>query len=148
MTIENAKIIFKDFSAKGEYSNGRSSFCVALDEGFAKELIELGFNIKHNDVLNTYFLKITIPDTNTRYRPLLSIKNTNTNSYLSWEDVSMLDECDIEDAKVTINIFSWHDLFDGKTHIKAYLDRLEGSICCNLDRKEKKDESICNDGRI
>ena len=62
MTIENAKIIFKDFSAKGIYSGGRSSFCVALDEDFAKELIKLGFNIKHSNILNTYYLKITIPN--------------------------------------------------------------------------------------
>ena len=143
MTIKNAKIIFKDFSGKGEYSGGRPSFCVALDEGFAKELIELGFNIKHSDILNTHYLKITVPYTGTRYQPQLSIKNTNTNTntnlHLSWECASILDECDIEDAEVTINIFSWHDLINEKKHIKAYLDRLEGNICYDPNRKEEKE---------
>lgn len=140
MTIKNAKIIFKDFSAKGKYSNGRSSFCVALDEGFAKELIELGFNIKHSDVLNTHYLKITIPYTGTRYQPQLDIKNMNTNSYISWECASILDDCDIENAEVTINGFSWFDAINEKTHIKAYLDRLKGNICYDSDGKEKKDD--------
>lgn len=140
MTIKNTKIIFKDFSAKGEYSGGRSSFCVALDEDFAKELIELGFNIKHHDVSNTYFLKITIPDTTTRYRPQLEIKNMNTNSYVSWECASILDDCDIEDAEVTINIFYWFDAINGKMRIKAYLDRLKGNIYYDPDGKEKKDD--------
>lgn len=137
MTIKNAKIIFKDFSAKGKYSNGRSSFCVALDEGFAKELIELGFNIKHSDVLNTYYLKITISDTDTRYGPRLDIINMNTNSYISWECASILDDCDIEDAEVTIKVFSWFDAINEKTHIKAYLDRLKGNICYNPDGKKE-----------
>lgn len=145
MTIKNAKIIFKDFSAKGKYSGGRPSFYVALDEGFAKELIELGFNIKHNDILNTHYLKITISDAVTGYRPQLSIKNMNTNSYISWECASILDECDIKDAEVTINAAYWHDL-NGKKHIKAYLDKLEGNICYDTNRKEKRDEGTgCNE---
>ena len=124
MTIKNAEIVFKDFSNKRGVIP-YPTFAVVIDESLAKELIKDGWNIKYIPSHDKYYIPVTISTMQGRLSPIFKVKNTKTNEYI--DDLSILDECDLKDAEVTINPYVWN-LQDGERHVKAYLGELKGSI--------------------
>ena len=122
MTIKNAEIVFKDFSNKRGLIP-YPTFAVIIDQSLAKDLIEQGWNIKH--IYDKYYIPVTVSTMQGRLSPIFKVKNTKTNEYIY--DLSILDECDIKDAEVTINPYVCN-LLDEERRVKAYLGELKGSI--------------------
>lgn len=134
MTIKNAEIIFKDFSNKRGVIP-YPTFAVIIDETSAKDLIKQGWNIKYIPVNDKYYIPVTVA-IHASLCPIFDVKNTKTNEII--DDISVLDECDIKDAEVSINPHVWN-LQDGEHHVKAYLAKLKGSIYYDPSKRGETD---------
>ena len=66
LTIENARIFFKDFSAAGPYAGGtKRTFCVEIPEDMVEALEKDGWNLKSRESRNdpdalTHYLKVEV----------------------------------------------------------------------------------------
>nr|DAN82868.1 MAG TPA: FMRP KH0 domain [Caudoviricetes sp.] len=50
LTLENARIFFKDFSAEGRFANGKRTFCVEVPEDLVDQLQRDGWNLNESRV--------------------------------------------------------------------------------------------------
>lgn len=125
MIIENARIIFRNFSGKaGAYNpEGRRTFSVVIeDEEMAENLKRLGWNVK---VLNpieegdepTFHIQINVNFNNVPPKIVL-IKN-GRKTILSDAEVGILDWAEFENVDLAISPYSWE--MNGRTGIKGYL---------------------------
>lgn len=124
ITIENARIIFRNFSGEESKFNakGNRNFCVILDPELAPKLIEDGWTVR--------FLKPRDPDENPQ--PYMQVKvsfgnippqivmvSNGTKKSLSEEDVNILDWAELERVDLIIRPYNWE--VNGKHGVKAYL---------------------------
>lgn len=123
--IENARIIFRNFSGKESKFNraGSRNFCVIIDDKEqADELTHEGWNVKtlqprdeEDDVL--YYIQVAVSFGNTPPKIFLITKNGK--AMLDEDTVSLLDNAEIRDVDLTIRPYHWE--VNGKNGIKAYL---------------------------
>lgn len=127
VSIENAKIIFRNFSgAPGKYNkSGNRNFCVVLDNDISRKMENDGWNIKvlkprNDDEEPGHYIQVSL---NFDYRPpkIFLISNGNK-TLLDSESVSVLDSVYIEHADIILRPYHWE--IDGRTGTKAYLKTL------------------------
>ena len=130
LTIENAKIVFRNFAGKeGMYNaEGDRNFCVLLDEDLADKLIRDGWNVKtlkardEDDVPQPYIqvsVKYRGRNGNTVRPPNIVMVTSKGRTALSEAECEILDWVDIANVDLIIRSFQW--AVNGKTGIKAYL---------------------------
>lgn len=136
MEVENAQILFKDFSGKSPFSGGRPSFCVVVDDkNVVDELLDSGWNIKYIEAADTYYLPVTVGNPSF-ISHIFKVQNIWNSRFIKEEDIPVLDIYDFVCTKIIIEPFIWLGN-DGKRHIKAYLGGLEGYTCYDPDDIKK-----------
>ena len=125
LIIENARIIFRNFSGKESKFNraGSRNFCVIIDDKErADELTHEGWNVKtlqprdeKDDVL--YYIQVAVSFGNTPPKIFLITKNGK--AMLDEDTVSLLDNAEIRNVDLTMRPYHWE--VNGKNGIKAYL---------------------------
>jgi len=125
VTIENARIFFKDFSAEGPFAKGtKRTFCVELPDDLADQMQRDGWNVKSRESrvdpdAIIWYLKV---EASYRARPpkVVCIPNLTRNQvYLSEATIGSLDYAEIENVDLTINPYHWEA--NGNSGVKAYL---------------------------
>lgn len=120
---------YRNFSGvKTEYNRaGNRVFSIFLPEETASILRDEGWNVKfkpakRDDQDDRWQLDISVGFD--RYPPTIKVISADgTVSYLSEENVGILDSADIEGADLEIRPYNWE--VNGKTGTKAYLRELE-----------------------
>lgn len=130
--IENARIIFRNFSGKeGKYNRaGSRNFCVVIDDAdTAERLSNDGWNVrmaKKRDPEDEplYYLQVSVNFAN--IPPNIYLITRNKKTKLDEESVSALDYAEIVNADLTIRPYSWE--VNDKSGVKAYLKTMYVTI--------------------
>lgn len=123
ITIEDAQIAFRNFTGKEDKYNkaGDRNFVIILRPEDEARLLDEGWNVKYlkprddEDAPQAY-IQVAVSYTN-RPPKILMVTSKNI-SYLTENDLEMLDWVDIHTADVTLNPYEWS--VNGKSGIKAY----------------------------
>ena len=123
LTIEDAKIFWKNFSGRGSTYNaeGSRNFCVEIDPDTAEAMKADGWNIKYSkpreegDEPKPY-IQVTVKYGD--YPPKIYMVTSRNQTLLDEDTVGELDRAEIEKVDLIINGFSW--TVNGKSGIKAY----------------------------
>lgn len=144
LTLENARIFFKDFSAEGRFANGKRTFCVEIPEDLVEQLQRDGWNLKSLESRQdpdavTWFIKV---EASYRARPprVICIPSiTKNRTYLTEATIASLDYAEILNVDLTINPYPWE--VNGKSGVKAYLGTMYATIQEDpLDAKYTEEE--------
>ena len=130
--IEDAKIIYKNFSGKASDYNaeGDRNFCVVLNDELAAELSELGYNVKtklpregYEDDGEFHFMKVKVPMMygDNRDADVYRISGKNRVK-LNDKTVGSLDWDDIQNVDLRIRPWNWTK--GNRTGVTAYLDAM------------------------
>lgn len=125
LNIENAHIMFKNFSGKGSQFNreGDRNFCVRIDDpDLARSLRNEGWNVKQlrprdEDEEGTYYLQVKVSFKVSPPRVYMIAGKKKT--LLDEEAINSLDYAEIQSADVIITPYNWE--INGKKGVKAYL---------------------------
>ena len=131
ITLENARIFFKDFSAEGPFANGKRTFCVEIPEDLVGDLQRDGWNLKSRESRQdpdsvTWYLKV---EASYRARPprVICIPSiTKNRTYLNENTIASLDYAEILNVDLTINPYQWE--VNGNSGVKAYLGTMYVTI--------------------
>lgn len=132
ITIENARLIYKNFSGKGTDYNaeGDRNFCIVLNEELAADLSERGFNVKtklpkegyeEQGPLNYLKVKVTLHFGDNRDADIYRIVG-NKRVKLDEKTVGTLDWDDI--VNVDLRIRPWNWTKGNRTGVSAFLDAM------------------------
>ena len=124
ISIENAKIVFRNFSGKpGRYNpDGYRNFSVLLDKDIASELEADGWNVRYlipkdsEDAPQAY-LQVAVKYAN--FPPRVVVISGTGKSVLDEDNISILDWAEIENVDLIIRPYNWE--MNGKFGVKAYL---------------------------
>lgn len=147
VTIEGARIIFRNFSGKeGQYNReGDRNFAVVLPDDIAQRMIEDGWNVKYlrareEGETDTPYLTVSV---NFRGRPPRCVLITHRmvdgvmkpfKTQLPEEMVMMLDWADLSTVDLILNPYSW--TVNGRSGVKAYLQAIYATV--QQDELERK----------
>jgi hypothetical protein len=144
VTIENARIGFRNFSGKaGKYNaEGVRSFCVFLDNDYAKILERDGWNIswltpRDDQEDMQAIVRVSVRFDN--YPPKVVLMSSKGQSILDEHSVNILDWAEIANVDLTLNPSEW-TMYPGKPNekhgVKVYLKSIWVTIV--EDALEKK----------
>ena len=124
LNIENARIIFKNFSGKEDKYNrkGDRNFCVLLDNETAAKFATDGWNIRYLNPRDPDELPQAYMPVKVSYEhipPQLYLVGTKNKTLFTEETVGSLDWAEIQRADLVIRPYHWE--VNGKTGVKAYL---------------------------
>lgn len=129
--IENADLIFKNFSGKkGEFNpEGQRNFCVLLDKDIAEDMAKHGWNVKHlkpreeGDEPQAY-IQVKVRFDNRP--PNIVIVSSNGKSRIDESEVNMLDWAETQTVDINISPYEWER--NGNKGVSAYLKSLYAVI--------------------
>lgn len=126
-TIEDVTIAFRNFAGKEDTYNreGDRNFAVLLDPDLADQMLSEGWNVKHlktrdEGEIPQAYIQVAVSYKNRP--PKICMVTSRGLSYLTENEVEILDWVDIETADVTLNPYEW--VVNGKAGVKAYLQTL------------------------
>lgn len=131
ITIEDARILFRNFSGKeGQYNReGDRNFVLLLGDGIAQELANEGWNIKHlkpreeGDEPQPY-VQVAVSYKGRPPRVVLITSRGRTN--LDEDTIEVLDWCDVQHVDLMLNPYHW--TVKDKSGVKAYLHSIYVTI--------------------
>lgn len=132
LVIDNARLIFKNFSGKGDNYNreGDRNFAVIIDDpSVAEDLADAGWNVrplvsKDPDEEPTHYIKVKV---SFKVRaPKVRLLSNHKQVFLNENTISSLDFAKIEECGVVISPYMWE--VNGKRGISAYLDSMYAKI--------------------
>ena len=131
ITIENARIIFRNFSGKGSKFNpeGKRNFCVVLDNDLASVLEKDGWNIRRRpprDEDEEPFSFMSVACSYDHIRPNIYIISGGKKTLLDEDTVGTLDYAEITNVDLTIRPHIW--AVGDKEGIKAYVKNMYVTI--------------------
>lgn len=162
VTIENAKIFFKNFSGRvtefnpnimkpGEEPRGKRDFACALPQDAAEQMLKDKWNVKYTKVreegdVPEPWLPIAVNFANRPPRVVVVAEKFNhttgnfeqVRTTVGEDLVGMLDYADIENVDLMINPYPYN--YNGRQGIKAYLQAIYVTI--RMDALEAKYASI------
>lgn len=131
--MENARIIFRNFSGKESKYNrkGSRNFCVIIDDDvdLAKKLGDEGWNIRILEAREEgdepkYYLQVQVSYEN--IPPKVYMVTRKTKTLLDDESIDSLDYAEIRNVDLTIRPYNW--TVQDKTGVKAYLKTMYVTI--------------------
>lgn len=142
ISVENARIIFRNFAGKESKFNpqGKRNFCLLIDEEQAEKLKVDGWNVKYlnprdlDDPPQPY-IQVAVAFEN--YPPNIFLISGGKKTRLDEDSVSVLDYAEIENVDLIINPSHWE--VSGKSGIKAYLKNMYVTIVENEFEKKYRD---------
>lgn len=125
ITIENARVIFRNFAGKeGQYNReGDRNFGVIIeDQDIERQMKRDGWNVKYlkprdEDDVETPWVQVSVS-----YKgrpPRVVMINSRGRTDLGEEEVEILDWMEFENVDMILNPYEWN--VNGKSGIKAYL---------------------------
>lgn len=155
VTIENARLIFKNFSGReGQYNEeGVRSFGCVLPDDVADDMARDGWNVKRLRVreegeVPTAWIPIAVSYRNRPPRVVLIARRVNpqtremeqVRTAIDEPLVGMLDFADMANVDLIINPYSWGPNRHGESGVKAYLKSIYVTI--RMDALEEKYAAI------
>ena len=124
LVMENVRIIFKNFSGRGDKFNreGDRNFCVVIDDlDEAERLAGLGWNIKSLRPIEEggdprFYIQVAVNYKN--IEPNIYMVTHNNKVRLSESTVGNLDHADIKNVDLIVSPYNWE--VNGKSGVKAY----------------------------
>lgn len=134
ITIENARIGFRNFSGKeGKFNPaGRRNFCVFLETDLAITLEQDGWNVRWLEPKDNYeekqaYLQVTVRyDSEGRRNPNIVLMSHKGKTKLNEDTVGLLDWAELDRVDLTIRPNNWE--VNGKTGVKAYIKSLFATV--------------------
>ena len=132
IAIENARIIFRNFSGEESKFNraGSRNFCVVISDGeFANKLSDIGWNVRalkprDPDDEELHYLQVTVNFDS--FPPKVYLITRNRRIPLDQESIASLDYAEIANVDLTIRPYNWEA--NGKFGVKAYLKNMYVTI--------------------
>ena len=129
--IENAKILFPNFSGKAGRFNaeGIRSFCVELDPETAKSLEADGWKVRYLEPRDEGDERKAYMPIAVSYRkepPVIVVISSRGQTSLGEDDIKILDWAEMEYVDLMVNPSKWE--MNGATGTKAYLKSLYVTI--------------------
>ena len=131
LKIENAKIMFRNFSGKRTEFNreGDRNFCLILDNETANKLRKEKWNVKQTkprdpDDDPTNYIQVAVKYSSRP--PKIFLVSGKNRTLMTEENIGTLDWAEIVNVDITINPYRWEA--NGKTGIKAYCNTMYVTI--------------------
>lgn len=135
ISVENARILFKNFAGKATKFNpeGKRNFCLIVDNDLADNLKDIGWNIKYlnprdPDEEPQAYLQVAVAFEN--FPPNVFMIAGGKKTKLNEDTINVLDYAEIQSIDLIIRPYQW-ELPSGKSGVKAYLKNMYVTIVEN-----------------